>query len=30
MFALIVEHLALGPDEDRAQRRIDDLVQLLV
>ena len=30
MFALIVEHLALGPDEDRAQARIDDLVELLV
>ena len=30
MFALIVEHLALGPDEDRAQRRITGFVELLV
>jgi AcrR family transcriptional regulator len=30
MFALIVEHLALGPDEERARRRIAGLVDLLV
>ena len=30
MFALIVEHLALGPDEERARRRIAGLVELLV
>jgi AcrR family transcriptional regulator len=30
MFALIVEHLALGPDEVRAERRIADLVDLVL
>jgi TetR/AcrR family transcriptional repressor of uid operon len=30
MFALIVEHLALGADEARARRRIADLVDLVV
>jgi hypothetical protein len=26
LFSLVVEHLALGPDDDRARDRIDDLV----
>jgi AcrR family transcriptional regulator len=26
LFSLLVEHLALGPDDDRARARIDDLV----
>ena len=30
LFALIVEHLALGPDDERVATRIDDLVALLV
>ena len=30
LFALIVEHLALGPDDARVETRIDDLVTLLV
>lgn len=29
LFALIVEHLALGPDDERVAVRIDDLVALL-
>jgi AcrR family transcriptional regulator len=30
IFSLIVEHLALGPDERRAQARVDDLVDAIV
>lgn len=29
LFSLIVEHLALGPDDDRAKSRIDDLVAVV-
>jgi hypothetical protein len=30
LFSLIVEHLALGPDEQRARGRIHDLVEAVL
>jgi hypothetical protein len=30
LFSLIVEHLALGPDEARVRSRIEDLVEAII